>query len=313
MLKLLFSTRICENGLSSMVHDPIKQRIYISTYKVGEIHILDSTTFNFIKTLKTEISNKISKLILLKNGTLYAIGDSIFSVFHEDDRIFTFKPHAWTRSLTLFKDENFFISGGSSDGLKKFSVSSIQQEDPKSLMNLQGNSWIYSISNIGDKFYGYNVSNNSDYIIRDLIDDSIVNKIINDDFSTTLCSLVFDKYLLLGTYNGNIYFIEIGEWTIYSVVKLGTPIASMALLPNKMLVTSHYRGEIHLVDLQTFEVEKVSKITDRDLDDILMVGNHLIACDDSGEIHVFLVHQKVIGFLKLLKKPTTLDIKFLFQ
>jgi hypothetical protein len=299
-----------------MIHDKINGKIYISTY-TGEILVLDENNFEKLETIKTCSTKKLSKLFLLKNGTIYAIGDSKFSVIHEHQEIFNFKPFgdAWTRSLVAFDDEKKILVGGKEGGLKLFSTKDIidQKTEPISTL-FKSSDWIYSISNIRDEFYGYNVANNSDYVIKRFENHKEVKRFTKKEFSTSLCSfVVYEKFLMVGTYEGKIQIIDVDLWEIVQCVDLNVAVSSMVLLPNGLLATSHYRGVIHLVDLKTFEVvEKISGITTKDLDDVLIVGNHLVFCDDAGFIHVFSIPVKILDFLKIFKKTQSMDIKFLF-
>jgi hypothetical protein len=299
-----------------MIHDKINGKIYISTY-TGEILVVDENNFEKLETIQTSSTKKLSKLLLLKNGIMYAIGDSNFSIIHEDQEIFNFKPFgdSWTRSLVTFDDEKKILVGGREGGLKIFSTDDILGQNTEPISTVaQSNDWIYSISNIRDEFYGYNVANNSDYVIKRFKDHKEVKKFTKKAFSTSLCSLVVnEKFLMVGTYEGKIHIIDVDLWEIVQCVDLNVPVSSMVLLPNGMLATSHYRGVIHLVDLKTFEVvEKISGITSKDFDDVLVVGNHLVFCDDAGFIHVFSIPVKILNLLNLFKKTQSMDIKFLF-
>eukprot|EP01080_Neovahlkampfia_damariscottae_P007328 gene7328-11647_t len=308
-----------ENGISCLAYDKITKEIYYGNYN-GSINILNKNTSFKLK------NEKNSGLLVLPDGNLISHGKNQFVIWKNQKPILNFLPNkGWVRSVTTFRNGSIILTAGNeSDGIKTFHIKELYKNniEPISTLSLT-NTWIYSISNIKDEYYGYSMGTHV-YYIRKLNNDKLVREYSQSSFKTNLCYVYSEKlnYLILGNYDGKLFIFDVSsdepdDWEIIKCVELQKSIPSMILLPEDRLAASHYAGDISIVNLVTFEIITELQLNDKksDTDDLILVEDkYIYSCTDDGNIHIWKIPDIIPkSILEQLSKKKTFDINFSFK
>ena len=297
----------------------IDERTFATSGKAGIIQFWDLYTFECIKEYEAEESPKISALKVLKDQSILSIGKDFLRIWKNGKMISSFKPHLyWTRSCAIFKNEYIVTAGRDSDGLKKWYLDEIMNGETGhyEVVNFE-HSWIFSMTNINDKFIGH--GGNDKFYIREF-DKMKIIKIFENEFQGDAMRSLYDSrynYLYIGSYGGDFLVIDCENWTVKFKFNLKSAIGGILVLKDGNIAIGLYDHRIVILsDVNSFKI-CCELSTNQTRGEIYWLANvsdkFFCSIDGGGNYQLWKINFKIKKLLIMLKEQKDTDLNFKFK